>query len=161
MVRQDGDREDLLAHATALVERAQLRVPGEPEDVVAGFRSTGCLSLFFGADPVYQFNTQRQLRRAFAAGYAYKAEQGRLVLLERGSRGGRLELSSAELEPIAHDRLLKEMQLRLAALAKGLAHGDLKIVAQVPATAEIVPRLAAWLAALGERVEIAPSPHAR
>jgi hypothetical protein len=90
MARQPEDREDLLAEATALVERAELRLPGDARTIVAGFRATGCGSLFFGADPVYQFNSARQLRRAFVGGELYKAERGQLVALTRASEGGRL-----------------------------------------------------------------------
>ncbi len=83
MDRQQSDREDLLAEATALVERIELVLPGYAEPIVAGFRASDCASLFFGTDPVYQFNSQRQLRRAFVDGLLYKAECGRLVSLTR------------------------------------------------------------------------------
>src|SRR5262245_38318908 len=72
MARQESDREDLLREATALVERAELKVAGEPEPVTVGFRRDGSLSVFFGSVAVYQFNTAGELRRAFADGLLYK-----------------------------------------------------------------------------------------
>src|SRR5688572_26999220 len=68
MSRRESDREDLLREATALVERVELLVPGEGEPVVAGFRRDGSLSVFFGPEAVYQFNSAGELRRAFAGG---------------------------------------------------------------------------------------------
>ena len=62
MAREEHARENLIAEATALVERVELLLAGLPEPVVAGFRPDGSASLFFADDPVYQFNS-----RTFAA----------------------------------------------------------------------------------------------
>ena len=75
MARRESDREDLLREATALVERAELTIEGFDEPIVVGFRRDGSASFFFGADPVYQFNTAFELRRAFVVGLLYKAEE--------------------------------------------------------------------------------------
>ena len=61
MAHDDGHREDLSAEATALVRRAEFVAPAadRPNDespLVAGFRRDGSLSVYFGEDPVYQFN---------------------------------------------------------------------------------------------------------
>src|SRR5258705_63721 len=61
MARQESDREDLLREATALVQRVELVVAGYDEPVVCGFRRGGSVSLVFGGEPVYQFNTANQL----------------------------------------------------------------------------------------------------
>jgi hypothetical protein len=161
MARQPQDREDLLAEATALVERIELVLPGYPEPVVAGFRSSGCASLFFGPDPVYQFNSQRQLRRAFAAGLPYKAERGRLVSLTRTRTGGRLELVRGELDAAAQARFLKTMSEHLAALRSALDSGNFDVLGQVPATADLIAHLGDWFSGLDESVEVAASPHAK
>lgn len=76
MARQEHDREDLLAEAVALVERIELRVGDWPQSVTAGFRRDGSASFYLTADEVYQFNTARQLRRAFLAGRLIKARHG-------------------------------------------------------------------------------------
>ena len=73
MARNQSDREDLLREATALVERAELRISGWSEPVVVGFRRGGGASLFFGGKEVYQFNAGGELRRAFVAGRLIKA----------------------------------------------------------------------------------------
>ena len=50
MARHEEDREDLLAEATALVERAELVVEGAAESVVIGFRRDGCASIYCGCN---------------------------------------------------------------------------------------------------------------
>src|SRR5262245_12366974 len=97
MARQESDREDLLREATALVERAELKVAGESEPMTVGFRRDGSLSVFFGGDAVYQFNTAGELRRAFAGGLLYKAERGRLVELRRERSADEVALVRREL----------------------------------------------------------------
>ena len=95
MARDQSSREDLLREATALVERIELRIAGpmsvkhdRDDHVVVGFRANGSASFFFGEDPVYQFNSAGQLRRAYCGGLLIKAAHGRLVSLQRscGSR---------------------------------------------------------------------------
>src|SRR5262245_23531542 len=105
MARQESAREDILREATALVERVELQVPNAPEHVVVGFRRNGAASVFFGADPVYQFNEAGELRRAYVGGELYKAERGGLVALcrERGEREVALvrrELANDEMRAV-------------------------------------------------------------
>src|SRR5262245_10991650 len=85
MAREESDREDLLREATALVERIELIVDigNAGQHVVAGFRTNGAASIFFGADPVYQFNAAGELRRAYCDGVLIKGSRGRLVSLSR------------------------------------------------------------------------------
>ncbi len=161
MARQEEDREDLLAEATGLAERIELELAGCGASLVAGFRRSDCASFFFGPDPVYQFNSQRQLRRVFAGGVLYKAERGRLVSLTRTRDGGRLELVASEVAPAEQTRLLSEMAARFEQLREALAGGDFKILGQVPAGADVVGRVRVWLDAAGSAIDIAASPHAR
>ena len=83
MSRSESDREDLLREATALVERVELSIPGYGESIVVGFRRDGSASFFFGQSPVFQFNSQRELRRAFRDGLLFKTDNGRLVEMRR------------------------------------------------------------------------------
>jgi hypothetical protein len=161
MARQPQDREDLMAEATALVERIEFELPGHAEPVVAGFRISDCASFFFGPDPVYQFNSQRQLRRAYVDGLLYKAERGRLVSLTRTPTAGRLELLRRELDDAAQERFVSAMTLHLAALRSGLDSGNFKILNQVPADNDVIAHLREWFAALAPPIEVAASAHAR
>ena len=79
---------------------ARLHRAGEP--IVVGFRRDGALSIFFGDDPVYQFNAAGELRRAYCDGLLFKAVRGRLVSLRR-VRG-----QHDEVQLVRHDLTRRE-----------------------------------------------------
>ncbi len=174
MARVERDREDLLAEATALIQRVELEVPAarhvcaeeigtaprEPFRVIVGFRASGCSSVYFGSDEAYQFNTAGELRRAYRGGDLYKAERGRLVRLTRQRTPDEVELIRHELDDAESAGLLRRMGEMLDGLRTALAEKNCRIIGQVPAEADLIGRVAAWLAAL-PRGAVARSPHAR
>src|SRR5437867_2823926 len=121
MSRRESDREDLLRQATALVERAELSILGYSEPIIIGVRRDGSASFYFGADPVYQFNTAGELRRAYIDGVLYKAERGRLVSLTRQRVEDAVVLLRAELYAHESGALLDALQDRLLRLRQCLA----------------------------------------
>jgi hypothetical protein len=161
MARERQDREELLAEATALVERAELMVEGESQPVIAGFRRDGCLSLFFGPERVYQFNTRHALRRAYVAEKLYKAEKGRLVALDRRREAGAVYLVRHELDQAESERFLDDMIRRLNSLLHALAGQRFTVAGQVPVNAAVAERVRDWLAEHANNIRIAISPHAR
>jgi len=148
MARDEQDREDLLGEARALVERVELvvdRLTDRVEGIVAGFRRDGCLSIYFGPDLVYHFNTARQLRRAYCQSLLYKAEQGRLVSLERRRTAGQVQLVRRELDERQQAELLDELKHLLKLLTEAIAAEQYRLVGQVPDEADVVGRLLIWL----------------
>jgi hypothetical protein len=160
MARQESDREDLLREATALVERAELTISDCDEPAVVGFRRDGSASLFFGADPVYQLNSQGKLRRAYVAGKLIKAEAGKLASLDRRREADRVVLARHDLDENETADFVSEMIVRLSALRTSLAAGRFKVTGQVPADANVIGRIRDWLNNLGEPIPIAHSPRA-
>jgi len=158
MAREEQDREDLLAEATALVERVELRVASFSAPVVVGFRRGGEASFYFGADPAYHFNSAGRLRRAFASGLLYKAERGRLVSLDRRRATGEVQLVRHELTKEEIRKFLASLAASLLSLNDAIAHGRCERLRQQPERADVVGRVRAWLADHGERIEIADSP---
>mgnify|MGYP003681535513 CR=1 FL=1 len=79
MAKQEQDREDLLRDGHQMSIRGETIINGIV--VTIGFRSLGQLSMYCGADPVFQFNADHQLRRVFFEGERIAADAGRLVLL--------------------------------------------------------------------------------
>ena len=159
MPRQESDRENLLREATALVDRAELRIPGEPEPVTVGFRRDGSLSIYFGADPVYQFNAAGQLRRAFVAGLLYKAEQGRLVSLRRERTAAEVALQRTELDSKLTAEFLQTMRKRLSQLQAALDGGDFQLLGEVSASGDTLSRVRARLAELPAHEPLAQTPN--
>jgi hypothetical protein len=156
MARHAQDREDLLAEATALVERAELAT-GPDEHVVVGFRANGAGSLFFGGEPVYHFNPADELRRTYQAGELIKAERGRLVALARRRTTTEVQLLRRELDATETEQLLRELSDRIAQLAATLNSGQFALVGQVPSGADVLGRACAWLSKFAGCITIAPS----
>lgn len=161
MARDESNREDLLREATALVERAEIKVPGHDEPVVAGFRRDGSASFFFGADPVYQFNTAGELRRAFVGGLLYKAVKGGLVELRRERTAAETVLVSRELSAGETESLLAAMQSHLLRLREALSRGDETVLRQIPGEGDLSRRICEWLGRLPPAIRIASAPNVR
>ncbi|MCI0358551.1 MAG: hypothetical protein L0211_08715 [Planctomycetaceae bacterium] len=159
MARQESDREDLLREATALVERAELKIPDEPETVTVGFRRDGSLSVFFGGQTVYQFNAAGQLRRAYADELLYKAERGRLVSLRRERTQSEVALVRRELPDVEAASFLTAAQNRLAQLSQSLERGQFQVLGKVPADSQVVDDARLWLQALPPSLAIAARPN--
>ena len=97
MARSEHDREDLLAEATALVERVEFTTPAFAEPIIFGVRRDGCLSVYLSADEAYHFNTRHELRRAYLDGRLLKAERQRLVALTRNRTATEVQLVRHQL----------------------------------------------------------------
>jgi len=161
MSRRESDREDLLREATALVERAELSVAGFDEPVVVGFRRDGSASFYFGADPVYQFNTAGELRRAYVGGLLYKAERGRLVSLSRERTAAAVAMFRMELDDQEAANLLLAMRQRLSALQTALREASFSVTGQIPIDTDVPARVIRWLETLPVEIRIARVPNVR
>ncbi len=161
MARQESYREDLLREATALVERVELSIPGFAEPIVCGFRRDGSVSLFFGADPVFQFNTALQLRRAFVGGRIHKVEKGCLIALTKERTAQEVALIRQELTHEEAEALLTTMQSYLSRLQAALEADQFVVAGEVPPEADVCGRILRWLAALPARIEIAKQSNVR
>jgi hypothetical protein len=148
MAKFEQDREDLMREATALLPRAEIKLNDDPETITFGFRRSGGLSIFFGADPVFQFNSQRELRRAFVRGKLIKAVAGRLQSLDRRREGKEVVLWSTELTPGEEDELLAAAQALLFSFSLAIGRGDYQLLQQVPPQADAVDRVQEFLARL-------------
>jgi len=141
MARHEADREDLMAEATALRERVELAIPGEIEHLVAGFRETGFFSLCFGPDPVFHFDAEARLRRAFVAGDLYRSQGHTLARLTRTRSGGEVYLVRHDLGPEEFEPLLAGMRERLIRLQEAIEGHTATVIARVPSDAELLSRL--------------------
>jgi hypothetical protein len=160
MAREESNREDLLREATALVERIEL-VPKDDSPIatrtlgigpiVAGFRRNGALSIFFGEDPVYQFNATGELRRAYCEGKLLKASRGHLTALTRRRTQNEVQLIRHQLSQEEETAFLSQMDVRLRQFSELLNANLLEVVGQVPPDVDVVDRLKKCLARHTER----------
>jgi hypothetical protein len=147
MAREESEREDLLREATALVERIELAPIGgdDGEHVVAGFRREGGLSIYFGSDSAYHFNSTGDLRRAFANGLLIKAAHGQIVSLDRRRQASEVQLVRHAFSDIEQSQFLSDLERRLADFSRQCDASQWIIVGQVPADADVLGRLRDWL----------------
>jgi hypothetical protein len=158
MPRREEQREDLLAEATALVERAEFQIAAEPAPVVIGFRRNGAASVYFGQDVAYQFNPANQLRRAFVDNRLFKADRGRLSSLVRIRTENEVQLVRHDLDPTEMDAIVAQIGARIARLRDEILSGRAQVLRQVPESGDVTARIVTWLRQLGDPVEIAHSP---
>ncbi len=158
MARQEAHREDLLAEATALVERIELQLPGQPEPTVVGFRRGGEASVYFGQDLAYHFNGSGQLRRGFHDGELLKADRGRLVGLTRRRTDTETQLVRRDFDAAATTQYLSELNDRLALLRAAIQTGAVRVLRHVPPGGNLSGRVAEWLINLPQPIAIARSP---
>jgi hypothetical protein len=158
MAREIHEREDLLRDARALVPRIMLRMSldGRNGEVFAGWRGDS-LSLYFGGDPVYHFNADGELRRAFVSDQLIKAERRRLVFIERRRGDDETALERQPPDNAAEQALLTYMRGCLEELRATIAAAKFEVVGEAPATGDALPRLIAWLDARRD-VKVAASP---
>jgi len=160
--KQQSDREDLLREATALVRRTELKIGRWTDPVVVGFRRDGSASFFFGVSPVYQFNSTKQIRRAFVDDRLIKSVRGELMSMRRERHEDRVDLISS---PFSAEEALAFLQLAwddLRALQKALTDKQFAVVGQISDGADVVSEVQGWLAsALLEPIRVAAQPNVR
>ena len=159
MSRRVEARENLLRDATALSPRAQLRVPTEDQswEVFVGFRKYQALSIYFGEDPVFHFNSSGQLRRAFVDDRLMKAEQGRLIELRSERSDSSVVLQRHELDDNQQRHFCDQLAQRLRVLTEAISKGLLRVESQIPEDANVVELLRECLARVQD-VSVADSP---
>jgi hypothetical protein len=158
MARQESHHEDILAEATALVERIEIQLAGQPEPTVIGFRRGGEASIYFGQDLAYHFNAAGQLRRGFRDGELLKADSGQLIKLTRRRTDIETQLVRRELDESETVQFLTELNDRLALLREAAQAGAAKVLRQVPPEAKVLSRVAEWLTSLPEIIAVARHP---
>jgi hypothetical protein len=152
-------REDLLREATALIQRAEIRLPGSEEPLAFGFRRDGAASFYFGEGDAYQFNAAGELRRVYASALLYKAERGRLVSLYRERTATETALIRGELSAAETLALIATIQQRLQTLHAALHTGHFTLVGQVPPGGSVIQDACIFLSTLPTPLPIAQAPN--
>lgn len=156
--RLEADREDLMREAKALRQRAEFRVPGDVEHVIAGYRSDGALSIYFGPDPCYHFNSDLQLRRAYVDGHLYRTQGTTLSRMHRNRSGGQVELRRHDLTASELESFTAQTREKLMMFAVALREANAECIQSIPVDSHIASRLRSDLTQMTRyRVELAPS----
>lgn len=118
MALHEQDREDLMREATALFPRAEFQVEYLKDPLFWGQKKNGHFSFYFGSDPVYQFDQNAFLRRAFLDGQLYRTQGSTLARLTRVRNASesvlqRYDLTETELKACLHTMSQRFQQLDL------------------------------------------------
>ncbi len=141
MARNEANREDLIREAVALTERAEFRINGSIELVTIGFRTTRAMSVFIGQDPVYQFDPEGRVRRAFVDGFLFRSQHTTLARMVRERTETqtllvRTDLNESELADF-RSRMLSVLQ----SLQQSIMNGSAVISRSVPSDINLVPQV--------------------
>jgi hypothetical protein len=148
VARDAHPREDLLRDTRALMPRVLIRaeIEGEHVDVLFGFRGDA-LSIYFGDDPAFHFNSRGELRRAFVNERLIKAERGQLVSMTPKRSSDQTTLAASTMSDVAASALLNDLGRRLLAMARLLSTNDVTVLGCHPEGADPLPQICAWLTA--------------
>lgn len=160
MARQTEDREDLLRDATAFDRRISfsIELDDKPVEIFAGFRPAGAVSFYFGADPVYQFNSQNELRRAYFHGRLVKAELGRLFFWSQHRTENSLEMQREEMHDREQEVFCRNLLKNLAAVRQAISDNNFNLIGVVPEQTDVMQNLLRWLMDFSE-LKIADTPN--
>lgn len=131
MARNESDREDLIHEAAGLPDRAEWNVPSQSEPVITGIKRNGSLCLYLGADPVYQFDPEGRLRRAFVDGFLYRTQGSTLARIHRERTETESTLVRHDLDAEELDVFLQTMRATLRTLRDELADGEASLLRSV------------------------------
>lgn len=160
MAIDEKPKENLLRDGKQFPRRLAFHLPKIQAQVLVGIRGNGAWSIFFGEDPVLQFNEAGRLRRLFMDGKKLSADGGRLEELERLSRGGKVQFERQKLGEESELELLRRCRELLGEAEKALAAGA-SLIGCVPVADEaLLPDTLHLLQVGRNELRIANSPSA-
>ena len=143
MARDAADREDILAEVVALSPRAEFDLGDGSPSVVAGRRDDGRWSIFFGGDPVYHFDAQSRLRRAFVDGLLYRSHGTTLARLARLEQAEQTVLQRHDLTDDELNEFLSTMRQTLMSVCDAVSQVRIRVLRVVPEGSNYLTELAA------------------
>ncbi len=148
MSRQESDREDLMQEATGLHRRVEWQVSFTPDPVVAGFKKNGAFSVYFGAEPVYQFDSQGRLRRAFVEGFLFRTQGNTLARLQKNRVSNESQLVRHDLDDSELATFRVQACSWLRQLMQALDLGQISRLRQIPEGDDVILDLSIALRAV-------------
>lgn len=153
MARHEHDKEDLIADATVLVDRAEFRVPDIGSRsclVTAGFRENGQLSVYFDQDPFYQFDDDGRLRRGLEDGFLFRSQTTTLARMHRERDRNQTMLVRHDLTAEELIAFRQRMRDRLQDFQSALVADRLQRLRRVLVSGDFEDRLRQRLETIGQ-----------
>lgn len=133
VARTEADREDLFAEAVTLARRVEGRAPASAIPWIAGIKTNGDVSFYFGPDRVYHFDGAGRFRRGFVEGLLYRSQGDRLIRLRRDRTESETALLRSDLTNEETAAFLAVMQIQLRTLQTAITTGALIVSRRHPA----------------------------
>lgn len=134
-----------MREAVAMPQRAELNCSSIAESVICGLRPDGSLSLYFGPDPVYQFDSHGLLRRAYVAGYLFRSDGLTLAKLRRDRTESQTLLVRTDLDQQSLKEFQDTMNEIMYRLLQDLQTDQYRVLKAVPDADSVVPVVQAAL----------------
>ena len=128
MARHEADREDMYAELASCPSRWELQIEGFPDFVLIGIRKDNRLSLFIGPDPVYHYDCNNQLKRAYVDGFLYRTQGTTLARLHRERSATETTLLRHDLDAEELQKFIDKMHSHLQAVINGLEQNLFEIL---------------------------------
>lgn len=151
MAIHERAREDLLRDGKGFCSRGEIAF-GQRK-LIVGFRKRNQIAIYDGEDPVFQFNAEFALRRAFFNGVVLRADGGRLFQMKRASKGGRVVFDSSPVSEVDSQHLFQTLKDCLAKIQAMLDHGGWIVVGEE--SDQFLKRLGECLKSLQHPIPIA------
>lgn len=129
-----------MREAVAFDQRIEFSLVDEPEAVTVGLRDNGLISIYFGSDPVFHFDDNDRLRRAFLGGDLYRTQGKTLARLTRRRSAAATELLRYDLTGDELLEFLGAMNARLKRFRDAVAQRKATVVRRI-CDDEFVPAL--------------------
>ncbi|MDB5392282.1 MAG: hypothetical protein JWM11_7928 [Planctomycetaceae bacterium] len=142
MARLSSDREDLMAELITYFPRASFSIPEFTAEIVAGTRTDGRWSVFFGGDPVYHFDADGRLRRAFVQGQLYRSEGRTLCRLKRQESESETVLLRHDLSETELSEFRRQACDLLVGVSRAIYRNEASLLNAVPPGTDFLPDLA-------------------
>lgn len=145
MARHRSDREDLMAEAVTLTPRVSFRVADSDLELIAGLRTDGRLSLFFGSNEAFHFDGEGALRRAFIEGRLFRSQGTTLARLTRDEQPHQTVLLRHDLNDEELSEFRLSLQERLTHLIRQISENRVTTLQHIPDDLDFLPDLASLL----------------
>lgn len=133
----------MMQEAIALIRRIEIRARTEnlvpqwleatfTEPVIMGYRANGWFSIYFGADPMYQFDDRFRLRRAFVEGLLYRTQGTTLAELNRQRTESETVLLRRDLSQEELTSFCEQMLVPIRDLHQALHERRVEVLRSIP-----------------------------
>ncbi|WP_417847512.1 hypothetical protein [Thalassoglobus sp.] len=128
MARTEADREDLYEEFRSATKKWELELTHEDSPIVLGIRKDNRLSLYFGPDPCFHYDSHNLLLRAYKDGALFRTQGHTLARLVRTRTSESTTLNRTNLAPADLTQFLSDMNSRITEFLNAITKRKYRIL---------------------------------